>query len=500
MNKKYLNKSVMLALTAPLMMSGCASIGDMSKTSFGCIGGAILGGGAVLIKTGDSRKAVLGALAGGAVGCAIGNYLDKREAKLKEIAEANDFKPEFERIAVDKVAGTNFSKDASENVIASQISINSDKPIFASSKATVNDSEKLNNLRGFLRGYVNSMTNGSKIYVVGHTDSSGSAEYNQLLSEKRAKYIAQLLVAAGADKNNIFYEGVGESQPVASNQTEVGKAKNRRFELVDVMVVQEKDKNNKQLDSAQLENVVQVAVAKKKRIENVTNTLPNTGIKKSSSTKTKQVAMEPQVKKSRVSRRASLDLGGIPLKSFDEQYVTAAFGEQGIDTGWGLFAKANASSDTPIVGSCAYTGPVVQSKLKAFNGRPIRQAKVSDSLPNLYGNSWWGMAGTTGVSLGPIGIEKDTLNPTGVPRFSFYKNYRDPSKSADYAYPVSVETYKGDGTVLVRMYAKDDNALIKCSDVVFSTTGQQVTKASAVIYQDDNELMAKAFQLQVVKG
>jgi outer membrane protein OmpA-like peptidoglycan-associated protein len=500
MKRKHLNKSMVLALTAPLMMSACAAIGDMSKTYLGCIGGAILGGGAVLINTGDPGKAVLGALAGGAVGCAIGNYLDEREAKLKEIAEANDFKPEFERIALDEETGTNFSKDASENVIASQGSLHSDKPLFASSKATVNDPEKLKNLKGFLQGYVDSMANGSKIYVVGHTDSSGSAKYNQLLSEKRAKYIAQLLVAAGADKNNIFYEGVGESQPVTSNQTEVGKAKNRRFELVDVMVAQEKGKDNKQLDSVHLENVVQVAAAKKNRIENVTNTLPKTDVKKSSSKKTVQVAMEPQVKKSRVSRRASLDLGGVRLKSFDEQYVTAAFGEQEQDTGWGLFAKANASSDAPIVGSCAYTGPVVQSKLKAFNGRPVRKAKVSDNLPNLYGNSWWGIAGTTGVSLGPIGIEKDTLDPTSVPRFSFYKNYRDPSKSADYTYPVSVETYKGDGTVLVRMYAKDDNALIKCSDVVFSINGEQITKASAIIYQDKNELMAKAFQLQVVKG
>lgn len=500
MKVKPLNKAVAFALTAPLMLSSCATIGDMSKTTLGCIGGAVIGGGAVLLNTGNAGKAVLGALVGGAAGCAIGSYLDAREAKLKEVAKANDFKPEFERIAVDEENGTNFSKDASENVIASQISITSDKPMFASSKATITDPEKLKKLKSFLKGYVESLANGSKIYVVGHTDSSGSAQYNQRLSEARASFIAYLLGEAGADESIIFYEGVGESQPVASNSTEAGKAKNRRFELIDVMLAEEDSSSEKQRNTAPIENVVQVATAKKKRIENVTNTLPQKSTSSSSSKKTTQVAMKPQVKKSRVSRRASLDLDGIPLKSFDEQYVTSAFGEQELDTTWGLFSKANASSQSPIVGSCAYTSPVVQSQLKSFTGRPVRSAKVADSIPNLYGNAWWGMAGKTAVFLGPIGIEKESLDPTTTPKFHFFKNYSDPSKAADYAYPVSVETYKGDNTVLVRMYAKDDNALMKCSDVVFSTNGERVTKANAVIYQDNNELMVKAFQLQVAEG
>jgi outer membrane protein OmpA-like peptidoglycan-associated protein len=499
MNKKYINRSVAVALATPLILTGCSSIGSLSNTTLGCLGGAAIGSVAVLIDSGDPGKAVLGGLIGGAIGCAVGNYLDQREEELAKLAEVNSFKPDFERITATEEAGTNFSKDASENVIASQISINSEQPLFASNQASVNDAAKLKKLRSFLKGYVNTMATGSKIYVVGHTDSSGSAKYNQSLSERRAKYIAQLLADAGANRNAIYYEGVGESQPIARNQTVVGKAKNRRFELIDVMANQEKGKTKQQLNTAPIENVVQVAVAKKKRIENVTNTLPQTK-KDKYSKKEMRVAMIPQVKKSRVSLSASLDLGGVPLSLFDEKYVTAALGETGIDSNWSFFPQAHASSDTPLVGSCAYTGPVVQSDLKAFNGRPIRSAMVSESIPNLYGTAWFGMAGETGVTLGPIGIEKETLDPTHTPKISFYKNYNGKAKSSDYSYPVSVETYKGDGTVLVRMYGKNDNALIKCSDIVFSINGEKLTKASAIIYQEKDKLMAKAFNMMLVKG
>lgn len=490
MKRTHLNKSVVLALTAPFFMTSCATIGDMSKTALGCIGGAVVGAGVTFINTGDPGKAALGALAGGAVGCAIGNYLDYREQQLKQAAKANGFEPEFERIALDKKKGTTFSQDAEEDVIAAQVSLNSDKPLFESSQYRITDPEKLKNLQAFLKKYVEGLGEGSKVYVVGHTDSSGSSAYNQQLSENRASYIAFLLSEAGMDESNIYYEGVGESQPVASNATREGRAKNRRFELVDVIHKEVPDEAE-QLNTAPVENVVEIARAKKQRIENVTNTLPEKKVRKKP---------KPQVTASRSLRRESLDLDGVPLSSFDQSHIVAALGEQQSDDSWGFFSKANANSEAPIVGSCAYTDPVVQSRLRDFNGRPVKDKKVGEQLKNLYGNSWYGVAGTTAVTLGPIGIDKETLDPTTTPFFSFFKNYKGGKVKPDYQYPVSVETYKGDGTVLVRMYAKDDNALMKCSDTVFSTNGENTSKASALIYQDKRNLMAKAFELTVVKG
>lgn len=69
------------------------------------------------------------------------------------------------------------------------------------------------------------------IKVVGHTDSKGSDAYNQALSERRASSVAAYLLSQGLAPNKLTSEGKGESQPVADNETEEGRAKNRRVEL-----------------------------------------------------------------------------------------------------------------------------------------------------------------------------------------------------------------------------------------------------------------------------
>lgn len=69
------------------------------------------------------------------------------------------------------------------------------------------------------------------IKVVGHTDSVGSDAYNQSLSERRASSVAEYLISQGVAPNKVTSEGKGESQPIADNETEEGRAKNRRVEL-----------------------------------------------------------------------------------------------------------------------------------------------------------------------------------------------------------------------------------------------------------------------------
>jgi len=70
-----------------------------------------------------------------------------------------------------------------------------------------------------------------KVEVAGHTDSIGSDSYNMDLSKRRAQTVADYLIAHGANSANIFVKGYGETEPVASNDTEAGRAQNRRVEL-----------------------------------------------------------------------------------------------------------------------------------------------------------------------------------------------------------------------------------------------------------------------------
>jgi OOP family OmpA-OmpF porin len=69
------------------------------------------------------------------------------------------------------------------------------------------------------------------IIAVGHTDSIGSDAYNQKLSVRRAEAVKAYLVSKGIEKNRVYTEGKGEKQPVASNKTNEGRAKNRRVEI-----------------------------------------------------------------------------------------------------------------------------------------------------------------------------------------------------------------------------------------------------------------------------
>jgi OOP family OmpA-OmpF porin len=69
------------------------------------------------------------------------------------------------------------------------------------------------------------------VIAVGHTDSIGSDAYNQKLSVRRAEAVKAYLVSKGIEKNRVYTEGKGEKQPVASNKTKEGRAKNRRVEI-----------------------------------------------------------------------------------------------------------------------------------------------------------------------------------------------------------------------------------------------------------------------------
>jgi OOP family OmpA-OmpF porin len=69
------------------------------------------------------------------------------------------------------------------------------------------------------------------VIAVGHTDSIGSVAYNQKLSVRRAESVKAYLVSKGIEPNRIYTEGKGEKQPVASNKTRAGRAKNRRVEI-----------------------------------------------------------------------------------------------------------------------------------------------------------------------------------------------------------------------------------------------------------------------------
>ncbi len=516
MEKKYKVLTVALCVSTILSTTGCASTSNVSNMVLGCAWGATVGTVAGLIAgKGNIEYAIGGAAVGLIAGCGVGYYMDEREEEIAKHAEENGFKTEFERLQIQD-GKTNFSVDAEDDVIASQVALTTDKPMFKSGASTISDAKMRRQLDAFLVEYVRTLDKKSKIYVVGHTDSSGSAAYNQKLSEKRAYYIAKRLNQFGLDKDRIFFEGVGENQPITSNATKSGMAKNRRFELIDVFV------DDVAKGAASLDQVVQVSQSKKQRIENV---MTPVALERQAEEKAHKVALIKAEKegtsldKIQVSPNKSikstaktpssdvnvkdvnpLNLHGKPLDNTasSEQLV----GKLGsfVDDSWGVFPKAHAS-DLASVKSCGISEPKVQSKIKTL-GSTVYEPSVAKGLPALYGTYWYGKATSplnkneTMVVLGPVFVNKDTFKSEKQPQIHFTKNYQSSKQKPNYSYKNTVEIYRGDNTLLYRVYPSSKNAKFDCADLIFNAKGQKSTQHAEIVYSSKGTTFSRVMELK----
>jgi outer membrane protein OmpA-like peptidoglycan-associated protein len=205
-------------------LSGCETVDtfahdpDKAKTRRGAGYGAAAGAVVGLLTAGSNpfKSAMIGAAAGALVGGAVGYYMDKQEAKLRQ---------QMAGTGVEVVRkGDNITLDMPGNVT------------FAFDSANLNSNfyPVLDKVAETLKEYDKSV-----IEVAGHTDSTGSDSYNQALSERRANSVADYLANKGLERTRMVTVGAGEGHPVASNDTEEGRAQNRRVELTIVPVSEE---------------------------------------------------------------------------------------------------------------------------------------------------------------------------------------------------------------------------------------------------------------------
>lgn len=205
---KKINIGLVLVLTATVLLAGCAS---MNKTTKGAVVGTAAGGamGAVIGKaTGNpALGAIIGATVGGATGAIIGREMDKQAAEIEQAVPDAKVERVGEGIVVEFSSAILFGFDQSN--LSADAKTNLDKLV------TV------------LNTYPD-----TNIEVQGHTDSKGSENYNQTLSEKRAGAVSAYLIAKEIATARITTKGLGETMPEYDNETEEGRAKNRRVEFL----------------------------------------------------------------------------------------------------------------------------------------------------------------------------------------------------------------------------------------------------------------------------
>lgn len=193
--------------TTTFALTACAS---MNRKEKGAVIGASAGGvvGGVIGKNNGStaRGAIIGAVVGGAAGAVIGHQMDQQAKELKFDIPGATVERVGEGIQVTFESGLLYDVDS--DAIRSE------------------GAQNLRNLAASLKRYPN-----TDLLIVGHTDATGTTTYNQSLSERRARNAADYLAIQGVNATRLKASGLGETEPIASNDTEAGRQKNRRIEV-----------------------------------------------------------------------------------------------------------------------------------------------------------------------------------------------------------------------------------------------------------------------------
>ncbi len=208
-------KSLFTLFVAGAFLAGCTTVNpytgqtQTSKAVWGTAIGTAVGAGAGALLAKDSGKgALVGALAGATVGGGTGYYLDVQEAELRqELASTG--------------VGVERTDDSIRLIMPGNITFQTDSDAINASFYPV-----LNSVAKVLKKYDN-----STVLVSGHTDNTGSAEYNLNLSKQRAASVASYLAGQGIAQSRFEVLGMGFSNPIASNASATGRAQNRRVEI-----------------------------------------------------------------------------------------------------------------------------------------------------------------------------------------------------------------------------------------------------------------------------
>ncbi|MDX1491652.1 MAG: OmpA family protein [Pseudohongiellaceae bacterium] len=177
-----------------------------SRTAtYGAVGGVVCGLIGAIESGQRARNAALGC---GAIGAGVGAYMDAQEAELRQELQGSGVQVQRVGDELTLIMPGNISFPTNEYTVRSEFApvLDSVAQVLAKFKDT-------------------------QLMVTGHTDSTGSADYNYNLSNRRAASVVNALASRGVEQSRLLSQGLGPDQPIASNQTEQGRAQNRRVEL-----------------------------------------------------------------------------------------------------------------------------------------------------------------------------------------------------------------------------------------------------------------------------
>ena len=215
-----MKRILVLSIAIVFFTAGCTTMKENKKTTIGAATGAVVGAG-VGYAVGGGKGAAIGTVVGALAGGGIGYMFDKQEKEFKQaLADSENASIQREQRIVED------AKRREQEVLV--LSFKSDFYFDVDSAVLKPGGYKdIDRSAVILNRYPE-----TSLLVEGHTDSTGSEDYNLQLSEKRAMAIQNELISQNVDPARIQIIGFGEAKPIADNSTESGRQLNRRVEVV----------------------------------------------------------------------------------------------------------------------------------------------------------------------------------------------------------------------------------------------------------------------------
>ncbi len=507
--------------------------------NIGLIAGTLIGG-IVGHKIDKRAGTLIGAAAGGLIGGTIGHDMDRRRCELATIARNNRLDLVVQNIAASQVAATpESSAQARDNTEAVGMSVTvidrgeqftsgAARPTAAGIKAFGEMADAYGRIEaGQTAGESRKRRDAMRILLVGHTDDTGSSAGNAELSEARAREVARIFESKGFSSAQIFYQGAGETLPIADNKDDAGRAKNRRVEIIDL--------SDDAALAAYLANrrpnmafyrpadapagsaaVAHAPAASDKPVPPSTSARPASGpVPKSqgrntshptpaaptapavaSSARATTADAAPAAKPAAVTsqRGPVLNFGGSPVTNQAMQVDIG--GMKKAASPLSLISSAYANDTAPL-GSCLQDRPRVANGVKSLSTQQLASLRTSDYLPGVYDSSWTAFVNGHLVALNNVAVLRDGGSPARKPDLLIYQDYKGDAKAkADFRANPDVNTYQGDKALLYRVFV---GGPVQCMDIVIPKDAPRAAPQSNLIYVRAGDYYQVAFAPTLAK-
>jgi len=494
--------------------------------NLGILGGAVLG--AIIgnnATDGNKKNARLaGAALGGIVGGFIGADMDRKRCELSKVAKQHNLEMVFSTI--DAAGNTNPVSSSQANSQA--------KPATSNPNATIGNAVSIRDKDGNsghfeigsaeltpkAREYFSAIAAQysvdtlvsiqtdpkqkeeikrqlaqRKILLVGHTDDTGSSLLNADLSEKRARAVASLLRQKGVPEANLFYQGAGETLPIADNRTVEGRAANRRVEIIEIA---DEEGFKKYLDN----RTPQYAFYRPSSAQESTATKPPNTASNAPSVPAREVPAPKAAPNSQGSKpvlaqrpaagvKPAIDFGGMPYTSLSARIDS---GPRQNDRGFSLISSAYAD-DNIVTVDCSRDRPRSAGSVKSL--REGSSYRTTEYLPQLYGKTWASQVNGHLLVINQLTILRNGGTPGNLPELKIYPNYKPGNlASPQVSEEPLVNSYLVEKGVLYRIFPSGQGGL-KCLDVLFAAEGGKTARAGKLIYSAETASLVADFKLQL---